>query len=155
MGPAPCDLAQEAEILALYRAAEERFGQVDILVNNAAYLPTGPMTEITEEEWNVPSAHSLGAHFPDVSEEDRGTGRRRTSDIRFLLLFNSGPDPISFTLPARALGDRWQLLLDTARSGAEERGNDFRSGEVYPLLGRSVALLRTAPKRSARTTGRR
>jgi 3-oxoacyl-[acyl-carrier protein] reductase len=49
---APCDLAQEAEIHALYRMAEERFGQVDILVNNAAYLPTGPMTEITEEEWN-------------------------------------------------------------------------------------------------------
>jgi hypothetical protein len=53
------------------------------------------------------------------------------------------------------LGEPWQLLLDTARSGAEEKEVDFRSGEAYLLLGRSLALLQTTPTQRASTADRR
>ncbi len=48
----PGDLASEDDIVAMFDALTEAFGVVDILVNNAAYLPTGPMTECTREEWD-------------------------------------------------------------------------------------------------------
>lgn len=46
------DLAHEEQIIALFDAAEEQLGPVDILVNNAAYLPKGPITDYSVEEWN-------------------------------------------------------------------------------------------------------
>jgi len=47
-----CDLAFEDQILAMYEQVTETLGDVDILVNNAAYLPKGPITCYTEAEWN-------------------------------------------------------------------------------------------------------
>ena len=47
-----CDLASEEQILSMYDQVTEAMGDVDILVNNAAYLPKGPITGYTEEEWN-------------------------------------------------------------------------------------------------------
>lgn len=45
------DLEKPAEIAALFDALERRFGPVDILVNNAAYCPGGPITSYPVEEW--------------------------------------------------------------------------------------------------------
>lgn len=48
----PGDIAREADVIALFDAAERAFGPVEILVNNAAYCPTAPIHELTEETWN-------------------------------------------------------------------------------------------------------
>ena len=48
----PADLTVEADILEMFRLMDEKFARVDILVNNAAYLPKGPITDCTKEEWN-------------------------------------------------------------------------------------------------------
>jgi len=48
----PADLAYEDQIIAMFDQAEEQLGPVDILVNNAAYLPKGPLTGYSVEEWN-------------------------------------------------------------------------------------------------------
>ena len=47
-----CDLASEKQILSMYEKVTETLGPVDILVNNAAYLPKGPITGYSEAEWN-------------------------------------------------------------------------------------------------------
>jgi 3-oxoacyl-[acyl-carrier protein] reductase len=46
------DLACEQQIIEMFDTAEAKLGPVDILVNNAAYLPKGPLTGYTVEEWN-------------------------------------------------------------------------------------------------------
>ncbi len=48
----PADLAHEAQIVAMFDAVESQLGRVDILVNNAAYCPKGPLDAYTVEEWN-------------------------------------------------------------------------------------------------------
>jgi len=48
----PVDLAREDDIHEMLRLVAERFGRVDILVNNAAALGSGPVTSYTQEEWN-------------------------------------------------------------------------------------------------------
>jgi 3-oxoacyl-[acyl-carrier protein] reductase len=46
------DLAVEADIHEMYRLVEQRLGPVDVLVNNAAALGSGPITSYSEEQWN-------------------------------------------------------------------------------------------------------
>lgn len=45
----PCDVAQEADVAALIAAAEERFGRLDTIFNNAGIeQPVTPTPEVTE-----------------------------------------------------------------------------------------------------------
>ena len=46
------DLAHEGQIQAMFDTAEAQLGPVDVLVNNAAYCPKGPLTAYSVEEWN-------------------------------------------------------------------------------------------------------
>lgn len=47
-----CDVSKEEQVLRAVRAAEERFGKIDILVNNAAlWRAYGPFIETPAEEW--------------------------------------------------------------------------------------------------------
>ena len=48
----PGDVTREADVAAMFDALESQLGPVDVLVNNAAYCPTGPVHEMTEETWN-------------------------------------------------------------------------------------------------------
>ena len=48
----PCDVRQESEVEALFRAAEREFGGVDILVNNAGVGLFKNLEEMTLAEWN-------------------------------------------------------------------------------------------------------
>jgi len=46
------DVTQEAEIDGLIAATLERFGRIDILVNNAAIFEMQPLLEVTRESWD-------------------------------------------------------------------------------------------------------
>jgi 3-oxoacyl-[acyl-carrier protein] reductase len=48
----PTDVSREAEVIALIRDTGERFGRLDILVNNAAIGVFGPLVETTAEQWD-------------------------------------------------------------------------------------------------------
>lgn len=48
----PGDLSKEDDILAMFVKMEEAFSHIDILVNNAAYCPSGWITDYTKEEWD-------------------------------------------------------------------------------------------------------
>jgi 17beta-estradiol 17-dehydrogenase / 3beta-hydroxysteroid 3-dehydrogenase len=46
-----CDMRSEADLLALFSAARERFGGVDVLVNNAGLGHDAPLTSGSTEHW--------------------------------------------------------------------------------------------------------
>ena len=46
------DIAREAEVVAMFDEIEKALGPVEVLVNNAAYCPVVPTTQITAEEWD-------------------------------------------------------------------------------------------------------
>ncbi|GGL14990.1 SDR family oxidoreductase [Planomonospora parontospora] len=48
----PCDVTSEEQVRALFAAAEERLGPVDVLVNNAGLGGTARLVEMTDEQWN-------------------------------------------------------------------------------------------------------
>lgn len=48
----PIDVSDESSVRSAITATEERFGQIDILINNAGIIgPIGPITEIDSGEW--------------------------------------------------------------------------------------------------------
>ena len=47
------DLAVEADILAMMDTVERELGPMDVLVNNAAALGSGPIDSYSEAEWNA------------------------------------------------------------------------------------------------------
>ena len=49
---AKCDVTREDEVQALLDAAEDRFGPVDVLVNNAGLGGTAKLAEMTDEQWS-------------------------------------------------------------------------------------------------------
>ena len=50
--PVVCDVRDEAEVAGLAAAARERFGRIDVLVNNSGIAgPTVPLWESTPAEW--------------------------------------------------------------------------------------------------------
>ncbi len=46
------DVTKESEVAAMFATVEAALGPAEILVNNAAFCPTGPVHELTEEVWN-------------------------------------------------------------------------------------------------------
>ena len=49
---------------------------------------------------------------------------------------------IPFVLPALPSAQRWESVLDTAQHGGLRSIGRYHAGEAYPLVDRSVALLR-------------
>ncbi|MGA4848731.1 SDR family NAD(P)-dependent oxidoreductase [Streptomyces sp. G5(2025)] len=47
------DVSRSADITALLTATVDRFGSLDVAVNNAGVLRAGPFTELAEEDWRT------------------------------------------------------------------------------------------------------
>jgi len=48
----PADVAEEDSVVAMFKSLDEQFGRVDVLINNAALCPTGPVAEMSFKTWN-------------------------------------------------------------------------------------------------------
>jgi len=46
------DVASKAEVELLVSATIQKYGKIDLLVNNAGIYPASPITELKEEEWD-------------------------------------------------------------------------------------------------------
>ena len=47
----PCDVTDEAQVQALIDGAVDRFGRIDVMINNAGLGGTSPILEMTDEQW--------------------------------------------------------------------------------------------------------
>jgi len=48
----PCDVTSEEQVQALYDLAVERFGRIDVAVNNAGLGGTADLVDMTDEQWS-------------------------------------------------------------------------------------------------------
>jgi 3-hydroxybutyrate dehydrogenase len=59
----PADVSRPAEVRDLVATAEQRFGGVDVLVNNAGIQHTAPFEAFPDERWDAVLAVNLSAAF--------------------------------------------------------------------------------------------
>jgi 3-hydroxybutyrate dehydrogenase len=59
----PADMSKPDEIVAMIRQAEEAFGSVDVLVNNAGIQHVSPVEDFPPEKWDAIIAINLSSAF--------------------------------------------------------------------------------------------
>jgi len=95
---------------------------------------------MTLRDWDNPDSRAIGVFLngDELRMETRSGDEVR--DDSFLILFNAFFDDIAFRLPARRLGSRWALELQTGRVEFER----LVPGAEVLVEARSVAVLRRA-----------
>jgi 3-hydroxybutyrate dehydrogenase len=58
-----CDVSDSTQVAELVEAVKERFGGVDILINNAGFAPSAPLRSVTLEEWERVFAVNMTGTF--------------------------------------------------------------------------------------------
>ena len=100
--------------------------------------------EMTQSDWNADYARSLAVFLNGDAITEPDPRGDPISDDRFLLLFNVGSEPITFTLPAAALAPGWDLVIDTTlTSGVAPHGVSLPPRAELKVASRAVAVLRS------------
>jgi glycogen operon protein len=107
----------------------------------AWFAPDG--REMDDEAWTAGFVRSLGMLLSGNAIEEVGERGERIAGDTLLVMFNAHDDKVPFTLPMLEPHQRWQRIIDTSPSHADERA--FRPGSRYPLLGRSLTVLKVTP----------
>jgi glycogen operon protein len=100
--------------------------------------PTGQ--EMTESDWQAGYAKSVAVLLDGsaISEPDpRGCP---VTDNKFLMLFNAGVEPITFTLPEPHLGGEWTVVVDTAAPRGIPEAPDLPKSKVE-VISHAVTVL--------------
>ncbi|HTU72740.1 MAG TPA: glycogen debranching protein GlgX [Trebonia sp.] len=86
--------------------------------------------EMTESDWQAGYAKSVAVLLDGsaISEPDpRGCP---VTDSKFLMLFNAGIEPITFTLPEPHLGGEWTIVIDTTAPRGIPEAPDLPKSKV-------------------------
>lgn len=81
-GKAECrhlDVTDPADVVAFAQAARERWGRVEVIINNAGIMPLSPMASMKTEEWdrmvdvNIKGVlHGIAAVLPEFTQRRSG-----------------------------------------------------------------------------------
>jgi 3-oxoacyl-[acyl-carrier protein] reductase len=97
-----CDVTDRTSIDAMTKQVAERYGGIDILVNNAAIYPRRAWTEITDDEWDDVLGTNLKGYFMcaiSAFPYMKGRGRGRIINVASITFFGG-----------------WGMLLDYVTS---------------------------------------
>ena len=101
--------------------------------------------EMTQDDWGADYAQSLAAllNGEAISEPDPRGGR--IVDAKFLLLFNTHSDPLTFSLPEASLAPGWEVVIDTSTAEAsdEEDGVILMPKSEVEVGARATVVLRS------------
>jgi glycogen operon protein len=99
--------------------------------------------KMTQRDWGRGEAKAIGCFLNGEDIPTHSPSADEARDDSFLVLFNGHHEPITFNLPTRRFGLRWELVLSTAYAdGFVEGGVVVPAREPIEVEGRSVAVLR-------------
>ncbi|HUJ66937.1 MAG TPA: hypothetical protein VLX59_15445, partial [Acidimicrobiales bacterium] len=116
----------------------------DRLPDIAWFRPDG--REMTDADWAVGYAKSLGVFLNGQSIPDPDVHGRPIVDDSFYLIFNAWDQRLEFTLPGARWTTSWEVVLDTAADSAPilDGPSDRRpAGAVMRMSGHQLVLLQS------------
>jgi glycogen operon protein len=121
-----------------YPGAGTAPGAVDI----AWLTPSGD--EMTDADWRASYAKSVAVFLNGSAITERDPRGDRVTDKKFLLLFNAGDDPITFTIPEARLGTDWEIVIDTETPrGDPKDAIGFLPKTKVEVAGHAIVVLRS------------
>jgi len=92
----PCDVTDQEQVRSVVDQATQRFGRVDIVVNNAGIIQVGPMATTTVEDCACPGRNVLGralSHAGGVAP-DAGAAQRTRGQYYLHWRHGECPPPV-------------------------------------------------------------
>jgi glycogen operon protein len=99
--------------------------------------------EMTEADWRAGYAKSVAVFLNGGAITEPDPRGDPVTDMRFLLLFNAGAEPITFTLPEARLGSDWEVVVDTTNPHGAGEAEGFAPKTKVEVAGRAVVVLRS------------
>jgi glycogen operon protein len=119
-------------------AADAGRGAADI----AWLTPAGD--EMTRADWRAGYAKSVAVFLNGAAITEPDPRGDPVTDMKFLLLFNAGAEPITFTIPEMRLGIDWEVVVDTTNPrGDPVDAIGFLPKTKVEVAGRAVVVLRS------------
>ena len=97
--------------------------------------------EMSEEQWKVGFAKSLGVFLNGDAIPSRNARGERVRDQSFLIFFNAHYEAVTFRIPDQRWGRGWRVVLDTTASDDEKDRSALASGSERSLQPRSLLVL--------------
>jgi isoamylase len=95
-------------------------------------------TEMTVADWRA-DARAMAVLLNGRAITEPGPRGEAITDDSFLLLFNAGDQPLTFTLPTAGQAAEWEMIVDTASSAAEPPSQP--SASQLAVAGRTTVVL--------------
>jgi glycogen operon protein len=95
---------------------------------------------MTKRDWNEQRVVGMFLNGQEIAAP--GPHGEKVGDDSFLMLFNAYHEDVTFTLPTRRFGDRWELELTTAEPNAQAGSLVVLARSEVAVKARSVMLLK-------------
>ncbi len=92
------------------------------------------------ENWDVSLERSVGVFLNGQGIREVDSRGIPVVDVNFLLYFNADENEVEFTIPGEEYGAEWEIVIDTAGTGADIVPRP--AGARHPVAGRSMTVLR-------------
>jgi glycogen operon protein len=98
--------------------------------------------KMTRRDWTNGELRTIGLFLNGNEIPSRTPDGDQIDDDSFVVLLNSQSEAVTFLLPPRRFGTRWQLDLTTVEPALPEGERMWAARGEVPVEGRSVSLLR-------------
>lgn len=117
--PLVVDLSEPGAAAAAVARAAEVLGRIDVVVNNAAVMPDGPILDVTEEEWDRTFAVNVRAVF----FASQAAGRHMAEHGGGAIVNVSSANPVRSESPEAPYNASKAAVIAITRSFAHELGH--------------------------------
>ncbi|WP_285683471.1 glycogen debranching protein GlgX [Actinoplanes sp. NBRC 103695] len=97
---------------------------------------------MTEADWNERSGMTMTVFLNGQGIPERDALGEPITDDSFLLLFNPLGEEVTFTIPPRTYGSRWEKVVDTADPMLADRQRVTKAGGGLSVGGHTMVVLR-------------
>ncbi len=121
--PVPCDVTSERDVARLFAEVRDKFGRVDVVVNNAGVASGTAIDELTLDAWNDVVSINLTAVFLMCREAVKAMKAQTPQGGRIINMGSVSaktprPDSIAYTATKHAIqGMTHQLTMDGRKYG--------------------------------------
>ncbi len=98
---------------------------------------------MTEADWRASYAKSMAVLLNGAAITEPDPRGDPVTDMKFLLMFNAGAEPITFTLPGAGLGSDWEAVIDTMTPHGAGEAEVYGPKSKVEVAGRAVVVLRS------------